>query len=97
MALSLVCRLGRGRAQQRNDGFCNFSVCRKAAPPALALKPDNSAFPCVISGTSQAAAPAVQLRVSESVASKSVCRPFKRKAWDSSFPVSHSATIFASL
>lgn len=93
MVPTFASRLVGERSQPRNNGFCQHFHLEGAAPPALALQPDNS----------------VPLRMSlepfemlpqhwsserkKSVSSKSMCGPFKRNSCDTSCPPSHSATI----
>lgn len=71
------------------NGFYQKFCMRKAVPPDLTLKPDNS-----VPSAFWAIAPGLELRASESI-SKSICKPFKRNGWDFSTSASHWATISA--
>lgn len=82
-----------GRLNKGSMDSASTSVWEKAAPLALALKPDNS-VPLFMSLVSFELLPQCWSteRVSSSM-SKSICGPFKRSVWDSSCCPSHPAII----
>ena len=57
-----ACRLCGGKVQKRKNGLCQHFCLEKAAPPVLALMPDNSVPFSYVSGAFGAPAPALKLR-----------------------------------
>ena len=87
-----ACQQGGGLNKGTMDS-ANTSVWEKVAPPALALKPDNSVPPRMSLAcfkllpqhwSSEQMSPSV---------SKSACRPFKRNVCDSCSSLFHSPTV----
>lgn len=85
MAAAFIRMQGRGRAHQRNNGSCQLPCPEERHLSSPRPKPDNSIHHYLFPATFPAAAPALELRASESV-SKSVCGLSKRSAWECSHP-----------
>ena len=77
MVAAWVCELGGGGTNKGTVASASTPVWDKAAPPALALKPDNSVPPHIfLDGSSQAAASAPELRASDpTISGKSAPAP----------------------
>ena len=71
----------------------SMSFWEKAAPPALHLKPDNSVPPHISLESFRLLLWCWSSEQVSPSASKSMYSPFKKSTWDSSCPLSHSATI----